>query len=91
MYVCPFASLTLAGPLALVAITEFAGFVGAGGCTGWDDSAVEASLGDNVDLDGRVATRVVDGTGVDLGDTHVGCFCERTVMLVELVQGSRSR
>lgn len=31
---------------------------------------MEASLGDNVDLDGGVAARVVDGAGVDLGDGH---------------------
>lgn len=34
---------------------------------------MEASLGDDVNLDGRVATGVVDVASVDLGDTHVGC------------------
>lgn len=64
--------LTLASPLALVTITELAGLVGAGGSTGGDDGAVEASLGDNVDLDGGVSTGVVDVAGVDLGDRHCG-------------------
>lgn len=35
---------------------------------------VQASLGDNVDLDGGVATAVVDRAGVDLGDRH-GDWC----------------
>lgn len=64
--------LTLASPLALVTITELAGLVGAGGGTRGDDGAVETGLGDNVDLDGGVSTRVVDVAGVDLGDRHVG-------------------
>jgi hypothetical protein len=32
---------------------------------------VQAGLGDDIDLDGRVTARVVDGTSVDLGDRHV--------------------
>ena len=63
---------TLASPLALVTITELAGLMGAGGGTRGDNGAVEAGLGDNVDLDGGVSTGVVDVTGVDLGDRHVG-------------------
>jgi hypothetical protein len=70
-------SLTLASPLALVTITELAGLVGAGGGTGGDNGAVEASLGDNVDLDGGVSTGVVDVAGVDLGDRHVGGLLEK--------------
>ena len=31
---------------------------------------MEAGLGDDVDLDGRVAARVVDGPSVDLADGH---------------------
>lgn len=31
---------------------------------------MKAGLGDDVDLDGRVTARVVDGAGVDLGDGH---------------------
>jgi hypothetical protein len=31
---------------------------------------VKASLGDDVDLDGRVAARVVDVASVNLGDSH---------------------
>lgn len=34
---------------------------------------MEAGLGDNVDLDGGVTTRVVDGTSVNLGDRHDEC------------------
>jgi hypothetical protein len=37
---------TLATPLGLVAITELAGLVGAGGSTGGDDGTVETGLGD---------------------------------------------
>lgn len=77
---------TLAAPLGLVSIAEFASLVGASRGTGGDDGTVKAGLGDNVDLNGRVAllsvsevtesddgvtyTRVVDGAGVDLGDSH---------------------
>lgn len=32
---------------------------------------MEASLGDDVDLDGGVSTGVVDGAGEDLLDSHV--------------------
>lgn len=67
--------LTLSAPLALVTVAEFACFVGAGRGTRWDNGAVEAGLGNDVDLDGGVTTRVVDGAGVDLGDGHVDCFC----------------
>lgn len=46
-----------------------------GGGTGGDDGTVEASVSDNVDLNGGVATRVVDGAGVDLLDRHcVWCY-----------------
>lgn len=34
---------------------------------------MEAGLGDNVDLDGGVTTRVVDGTSVNFGDRHDEC------------------
>lgn len=46
---------------------------GAGG----NDGTVEASLGDDVNLDGGVSTGVVDGAGEDLLDSHVDlvlCF-----------------
>jgi hypothetical protein len=46
---------TLATPLGLVSIAEFAGLMGAGGGAGRDNGTVQAGLGDNVDLDGRVA------------------------------------
>ena len=40
---------------------------------------MEAGLGDDVDLDGGVTARVVDGTGVDLGDGHFEvCVEEKT-------------
>ena len=37
-----------------------------------DNGTVEAGLSHDIDLDGGVATRVVDVAGVDLGDRHVG-------------------
>lgn len=79
---------TLATPLGLITIAELASLVGTGGGTGRNNGAVEASLGDDIDLDGRVTlqgvsvlsmysfeikqtyARVVDGTCVDLGDSH---------------------
>lgn len=74
--------LTLATPLALVAIAELASLVGTGGSTGRNDGAVEASLGDNVDLNGRAATGVVDGACVDLGDRHLDCSKKGRLMSV---------
>ena len=50
-----------------------------GGSSRWDDGAVEASLGDDVDLNGWVAARVVDGTSVDLGNGHVCGICSGSV------------
>lgn len=44
----------------------------AGGSTRGDNGAVQAGLGDDVDLDGGVTTRVVDGASVNLGDGHSG-------------------
>lgn len=32
---------------------------------------MEAGLGDDIDLNGWVSTRVINGTSVDLGDSHV--------------------
>lgn len=64
--------LTLASPLALVSVAELTCLVRAGRCAGWHNGAVQAGLGDDVDLDGGVATGVVDVACVDLGDTHVG-------------------
>jgi hypothetical protein len=45
---------TLTAPLALVTIAKLASLVGTGRGTGGDDGAVEASLGDDIDLDGGV-------------------------------------
>lgn len=65
---------------------------------------MQASLSDNVDLDGRVATGVVDLAGVDLSDGHVcGWFLvgdsemvvsrdtwdRGVVLLLVLVEGGR--
>lgn len=36
-----------------------------------NDRAVETGLGHDIDLDGGVSARVVDGTGVNLGDSHL--------------------
>lgn len=41
-----------------------------GGSSRGDNGAVQTSLGDNVDLDGGVTTRVVDVAAVNLGDRH---------------------
>lgn len=38
-----------------------------------NDSTVETGLGNNINLDSRVTTRVIDLARVDLGDGHV-CF-----------------
>lgn len=65
---------TLAAPLALVSVSQLAGLVATGGGTRRYDSAVQASLGDDVDLNGRVAAGVVDIARVDLRDTHNGVF-----------------
>jgi hypothetical protein len=53
---------TLTAPLGLVSIAEFASLVRAGRGTGGDDGAVKAGLGDNVDLDGRVALESMSAT-----------------------------
>ena len=69
MYTLP---LTLATPLALVAVAELARLVRAGGSAGRDDGAVQAGLGGDVDLDRRVAAGVVHGARFDLVNAHVG-------------------
>jgi hypothetical protein len=46
---------TLTTPLGLVSIAEFASLVGASGGAGRYDGAVQAGLGDNVNLNSRVA------------------------------------
>ena len=51
----------LAAPLGLVSIAELAGLVGASGGTGGDNGAVEASLGDDVNLDGGVTLETLAG------------------------------
>ena len=40
------------------------------GGTRGDNGPVKTSLGDDVNLDGGVTTRVVDGTSVNLLDSH---------------------
>ena len=47
----------------------------------WHNSTVQASLSDDVDLDGRVATRIVDVTSVNLGDRHFGATCSEKFCL----------
>ncbi len=51
-------------------IIDAVGKVRTSRCSGRDDGTVKTSLSDNVDLNSRVATRVVDRTGVDLRDCH---------------------
>jgi hypothetical protein len=48
---------TLTTPLGLVSVAEFASLVGASRGAGGNDGAVQAGLGDNVNLDGWVALR----------------------------------
>lgn len=64
----------LAAPLGFVSITKLASFVGAGGSARRYDGTVKTGFADEVDLDGWVTARVVDGTGVNPGDGHVGCL-----------------
>lgn len=52
-----------------------------GGARG-DNGTVEAGLGDDVNLDGGIAARIVDGARVDLGNGH-GCDVCRSVMQKE--------
>lgn len=61
---------TLSEPLVLVSVAELAGLVLAGGSARGDNGAVQAGLSDDVDLDGGVTTRVVDGASVNFGDGH---------------------
>lgn len=42
--------------------------------TGWDDGTVETGFGDDVDFNGRITARIVDGTRVDLGNSHDGIY-----------------
>lgn len=48
-----------------------------------NDGTVKASLGDNINLYGRVATRVVDHTGVDLLDSHLDVWFKFRLGTVE--------
>ena len=52
----------------------FSAFARTSGSSGWDNGTMQTSLGDNVNLDGWVSTRVVDLTSVDLGDRHYDAF-----------------
>lgn len=61
---------------------------------------MEASLGDNVDLDGGVATRVVDGASVNLLDGHlvlmyrylgIGLFVNAALVQVVFARGVTTR
>lgn len=49
-----------------------------------DNGTVETSLGDNVNLDGWVSTRVVDLTSVDLGDRHDDAFWRREELALDV-------
>ena len=55
----------------------FSAFARTSGSSGWDNGTVQTGLGDNVNLDGWVSTRVVDLTSVDLGDRHNDAFWRR--------------
>ena len=47
-----------------------------GGGSRGNNGAVQTGVGDDIDLDSGVATRVVDVTSVDLGDGHDGRVCK---------------
>jgi hypothetical protein len=38
--------------------------------TRWNDGTMKTSLGNYIDLDGRVTTRIVNRTSMDLADRH---------------------
>ena len=61
---------SLVEPSEITSKSGVGGGADTSGGTGGDNGTVQASLSDNVDLDGRVATRIVDGTRVDFGDGH---------------------
>jgi hypothetical protein len=46
-----------------------------GRSAGGDNGTMETRLGDHVNLDGGVTARIVDGSGVDLGNGHDNDFC----------------
>lgn len=48
---------------------------------------MQTGLGDDIDLDGRVTARVVDGTSVDLGDGHCDELKRISVVLLDEEQG----
>ena len=48
-----------------------------GGSAGRDDSSVEAGLGDDVDLNGWIPSRVIDRTSFDFEDRHGGFLKSR--------------
>ena len=54
-----------------IPITELDSLVLTSGSARGDDSTVKAALRDDIDLDGGVTARIVGGTGVDLGNSHV--------------------
>lgn len=51
---------------------------------------MQTSLGDNVDLDGGVTARVVDGASVNLGDRHRADF-NVSVEVLRRVQEEKER
>jgi hypothetical protein len=71
--IAEFDCLVLAcGPKSALCYVTIKPKVRTGGSAGWNDSAMETSFGDNVNLDGWVTTRIVDGSSVDLGNCHDG-------------------
>jgi hypothetical protein len=48
-----------------------------GRSAGGDNGTMKASLGDDINLDGGVTARVVDGASVDLGNGHDGSRLRR--------------
>jgi hypothetical protein len=60
--------------------------------TRWDNGPVETSLGDDVDLNGGVTARVVDGACVNLLDRHLhgGVLVKRDKVCITLFSFKRN-
>lgn len=50
-----------------------------GRSAGRDNGSVQTGLGDDINLNGGVATGVVDGAGEDLGDGHFGRWYDKLI------------
>jgi len=64
--------LTFAAPVSFITITQLASLVRACGSTRGYNCTMQTGFTDDVNLDGRVTARIVDGAGFDSGDRHGG-------------------